>query len=117
MMAAPPPAPQGTWSIGIFKGKTPWTMRPLEQWRPRVNTPAAWPPANPVYSCARVTDVPSSFVADPFLWPQGDRLYLFYETKSLHNMQVGAEGGGGEPSCNMDGGAGGAGRGPRLARD
>lgn len=34
------------------------------------NRTAAWPVANPVFTCASVTDVnfPSNFVADPFLY-------------------------------------------------
>lgn len=38
----------------------------------RNNQTAAWPVANPVFTCASVTDVnsPSNFVADPFLYIQ-----------------------------------------------
>ncbi|GFH28486.1 glyco_transf_64 domain-containing protein, partial [Haematococcus lacustris] len=80
---------EGQWAIGIYKGPSPFSLRPPERWpRPQADTAAAWPVANPVYSCAHVTDVPSSFVADPFLWPAEDgQLFMFYETKSVHNMQ------------------------------
>ncbi|XP_010543592.1 PREDICTED: glycosyltransferase family protein 64 protein C5 isoform X2 [Tarenaya hassleriana] len=49
----------------------------------------AWPVANPILTCASVTDsgFPSNFVADPFLYIQGDTLYLFYETKNPTTMQ------------------------------
>ena len=63
---------QGQWAIGIFKGPTPFSLQPLELVRPRTNTPSAWPVANPVFTCAHVTDVSSAFVADPFLWPMKD---------------------------------------------
>ncbi|CAA0829235.1 Glycosyltransferase family protein 64 protein C5 [Striga hermonthica] len=45
---------------------------------------AAWPVANPVITCASVSDAgfPTNFVADPFLYMQGDVLYMFYEAKN-----------------------------------
>ncbi|KAJ1404721.1 Nucleotide-diphospho-sugar transferase, partial [Sesbania bispinosa] len=75
------------------------------------NDSAAWPVANPVVTCASVSDAgaPSNFVADPFLFIQGsgqvnlvccscvqgpalnnkdgDTFYLFYETKNSITMQ------------------------------
>lgn len=65
--------------------------------KPRFDTPAgaAWPLANPILTCASVTDVPSNFVADPFLFPgyaaalaaprvgsPFPPMHLFFETKS-----------------------------------
>jgi hypothetical protein len=66
-------------------------MHPIEQWQPRADASVAWPAANPVLTCAHVVDKPSSFVADPFLWPSADGQgpwYLFYETKTVSNNQV-----------------------------
>lgn len=63
---------QGQWSIGIFKGPSPFSLVPLELYHPRANTSAAWPVANPVFTCAHVKDVRSAFVADPFIWPMPD---------------------------------------------
>lgn len=48
---------------------------------------AAWPVANPVVTCASVSDAgfPSNFVADPFLFVQvsGDRSVFFFELHVL----------------------------------
>lgn len=46
-------------------------------WR---NESAAWPVANPVITCASVSDsgFPSNFVADPFLYVQVTTVYLFF---------------------------------------
>ncbi len=63
-------------------------MQPIEQWTPRANTPSAWPVANPVVTCAHMTDQPASFVADPFLWlTSKDKWHLLFETKTVSNMQ------------------------------
>jgi hypothetical protein len=84
------PHVQGQYSIGVYRGPSPFALAPVEQWRPRANTPSAWPVANPVFTCADVHDVPASFTADPFIYPEtADKIYLFFESKSLHNMQVG----------------------------
>ncbi len=78
-------ASQGQWSIGIFKGRAIAELRPLEEWQQARERSLR----NPIISCADIKDVPSSFVADPFLWPKDkDHWYLFYETKSVHNTQV-----------------------------
>ncbi|GAB4815338.1 hypothetical protein N2152v2_002384 [Parachlorella kessleri] len=74
---------EGAWSIGIYKGTSPFSLQPLENHEPQERTPVAWPVANPVLTCASVGDVPSSFVADPFLWQHHSGLYLFYEVKNL----------------------------------
>lgn len=57
------PAPQGSWSIGIFKGRSPLELQPLERYEPRQDSSAAWPVANPVLTCASVADAPSNFGA------------------------------------------------------
>ncbi|KAK6933481.1 Glycosyl transferase 64 domain [Dillenia turbinata] len=80
---------EGSWSIGVFYGGSPFALKPIESvnvWRDKS---AAWPVANPVVTCASVSAAgfPSNFVADPFLYVQGDVLYLFYETKNSITMQ------------------------------
>lgn len=57
---------QGAWSIGLFKGSSPFTLEPLERAEPPAQTGAAWPVVNPVLTCASVADAPSSFGA----WPR-----------------------------------------------
>ncbi|KAL4451194.1 hypothetical protein ABPG77_009266 [Micractinium sp. CCAP 211/92] len=78
---------EGSWSIGIFKGPSPLDLLPLERYEPRQDTHVAWPVANPVLTCASVGDSPSNFVADPFLLRRGDKLYMFYETKSTEQQK------------------------------
>ncbi|CAL0321238.1 unnamed protein product [Lupinus luteus] len=80
---------EGSWSIGIFYGDSPFSLKPIESANVWNNETAAWPVANPVVTCAAVSDAgyPSNFVADPFLFIQGDILYLFYETKNSITMQ------------------------------
>ncbi|XWS08065.1 hypothetical protein CRYUN_Cryun41cG0046200 [Craigia yunnanensis] len=80
---------EGSWSIGVFFGHSPFSLKPIETadvWR---NESAAWPVANPVITCASASHsgFPSNFVADPFLYVQGDTFYLFYETKNPFTMQ------------------------------
>ncbi|XVF75666.1 hypothetical protein PTKIN_Ptkin13bG0205200 [Pterospermum kingtungense] len=80
---------EGSWSIGVFFGHSPFSLKPIETadvWR---NESAAWPVANPVITCASASDAgfPSNFVADPFLYVQGDIFYIFYETKNSFTMQ------------------------------
>jgi hypothetical protein len=62
-----PPARHALWSIGIFTGTSPLALTP----------DAAI--ANPVVTRESVTDVPASFVADPFLVRAGERWHLFFE--------------------------------------
>lgn len=83
---------QGQWSIGIFRGASPWHLVPAESWSPAANTPSAWPAANPVISCATPGPTTATFVADPFLvhTPRSgapDTLHVFFESKTLANMQ------------------------------
>lgn len=80
---------EGSWSIGVFYGDSPFSLKPIEamnEWR---DEGVAWPVANPVVTCASLSDAnfPSNFVADPFLYVQGDTLFLFYETKNSITMQ------------------------------
>ncbi|KAL5654471.1 hypothetical protein ACJX0J_033790, partial [Zea mays] len=50
---------------------------------------SAWPVANPVLTCGTATEAgyPSNFVADPFLYVEGDTLFIFFETKTTTSMQ------------------------------
>src|SRR5262245_19992441 len=69
--AAPPPpaAPArfALWSIGIFTGDSPLTLGPSNGI------------ASPAITRDSVTDVPASFVADPFLIRVRDTWHLFFE--------------------------------------
>ncbi|TKY51711.1 Glycosyltransferase family protein 64 protein C5 [Spatholobus suberectus] len=80
---------EGSWSIGIFYGDSPFSLKPIEAVNVSNDESAAWPVANPVVTCASVSDAgfPSNFVADPFLFIQGNTYYLFYETKNSITMQ------------------------------
>ncbi|KAK4493237.1 hypothetical protein RD792_017894 [Penstemon davidsonii] len=80
---------EGSWSIGVFFGDSPFSLKPIESMNIWKDESRAWPVANPVITCASLSDAgfPSNFVADPFLYKQGDILYLFYETKNSITMQ------------------------------
>ncbi|KAI7730048.1 hypothetical protein M8C21_019999 [Ambrosia artemisiifolia] len=74
----------GSWGIGVFYGDSPFSLKPIEDMNIWDNKSAAWPVANPVLTCASVTDsgFPSNFVLDPFLYAQDDILYMFFESKN-----------------------------------
>ncbi|KAL8255353.1 hypothetical protein R6Q59_033574 [Mikania micrantha] len=80
---------EGSWGIGVFYGDSPFSLKPIEDLNIWDNKSAAWPVANPVVTCASVTDsgFPSNYVADPFLYAQDDILYMFFETKNPITMQ------------------------------
>ncbi|CAM8961052.1 unnamed protein product [Rhodiola kirilowii] len=80
---------EGSWSIGVFYGDSPFTLKPLESMNVWKDEGAAWPVSNPVVTCASVSAAgfPSNFVADPFLYLQDDALYMFYETKNTVTLQ------------------------------
>ncbi|XP_077253112.1 glucosamine inositolphosphorylceramide transferase 1-like [Tasmannia lanceolata] len=80
---------EGSWSIGVFYGESPFALKPIESKNVWKEGSAAWPVANPVVTCASASDAgfPSNFVADPFLFIQGDTLYLFFETKNSVTLQ------------------------------
>ncbi|XP_051208218.1 glucosamine inositolphosphorylceramide transferase 1 [Lolium perenne] len=83
------PDGEGSWAVGVYYGNTPFDLRPIElEGRSSANG-SAWPVANPVLTCASATHAgyPSNFVADPFLYLQGDTLFLFFETKTTATMQ------------------------------
>jgi hypothetical protein len=66
MTQSRPPQPS-VWSIGIYNGESPFSLRPYPNVR------------NPVLTHAHVTDVAASFVADPFMVPENSTWYMFFE--------------------------------------
>lgn len=83
------PDGEGSWSIGIFFGKSPFSLAPIELSNRSNEKSSSWPVANPVLTCASVSSAgyPSNFVADPFLFIQDNTFYLFFETKTVATMQ------------------------------
>ncbi|KAJ4787408.1 Glycosyltransferase family protein 64 protein C5 [Rhynchospora pubera] len=84
------PDSEGSWSIGIYYGKSPLSLSPIELQQNRINAnSSAWPVANPVLTCKTLSVVgyPSNFVADPFLYVQDNNLYMFFESKSTLTMK------------------------------
>ncbi|KAJ7545232.1 hypothetical protein O6H91_09G111700 [Diphasiastrum complanatum] len=77
------PDGEGSWAIGIYRGGNPFSLKALEMVGVPIDRSSAWPVANPVLTCASVLDesYPSNFVADPFLYLQGGKMYVFFETK------------------------------------
>jgi hypothetical protein len=61
------PKREAVWSIGIYRGDSPFSLAPA----PGVK--------NPVVTAAHVTDVSASFVADPFMVEAGGTWHLFFE--------------------------------------
>lgn len=80
---------EGSWSVGVFYGDSPFSLKPIERVNIGCDEKAAWPIANPVFTCASVSNSGfySNFVADPFLFAQEDALYLFFEMKNSITMQ------------------------------
>ena len=63
------------WTIGIYRGKTPFSFdSPLNRF-------------NPVLKAEHVTDVSAKFVADPFLIKEGKTWYLFFEVYNNETKQ------------------------------
>jgi hypothetical protein len=60
------------WSIGIYAGESPFALMPPDD------------VDNPVLTCADVTDVPASFVADPFMVRTDGVWYMFFEVMAQH---------------------------------
>ena len=58
---------QHSWSIGVFVGDSPLTLKPPDNI------------TNPVLTRHHVTDVDAVFVADPFMIHASDRWYMFFE--------------------------------------
>jgi hypothetical protein len=67
------PDQRSMWSIGIFTGDSPLAVVPAPLTR------------NPVLTYRDVSDVPASFVADPFMVREGCQWYLFCEVKNTQS--------------------------------
>eukprot|EP00250_Pteridium_aquilinum_P002465 c12685_g2_i1 orf=769-3075(+) len=80
---------EGSWAVGMYFGSDPFSLRPIEQGNFRYDEASSWPVANPVLTCASASrpSHPSNFVSDPFLYLQGTKLYVFFETKNAITMQ------------------------------
>lgn len=68
------PAPsEDVWSIGIYTGQSPFSLSAPR----RVH--------NPVLTREQVSDVPATFVADPFMVRGDDCWYMFFEVMNWHS--------------------------------
>ncbi len=56
-----------SWAIGIYAGGSPFHLRPSSE------------VDNPVLSCQDVSDIPASFIADPFMIRANETWYMFFE--------------------------------------
>lgn len=65
----------GPWSIGIYRGSSPFDLHDPEEI------------ANPVLTGRDVTDVDALFVADPFMAIEDDRFYMFFEVLNRSSSQ------------------------------
>ena len=61
------------WAIGIYRGSSPLDPRPPD------------PDPNPVLTAKDVSDVPASFVADPFMIEVDGRWFMFFEVLNTAN--------------------------------
>ena len=66
---------QGIWSIGIYMGESPFSL----------NNPTNI--KNPVLTAKDVTDVPATFVADPFIIKKDSTWFMFFEVFNDNNHQ------------------------------
>jgi hypothetical protein len=67
------PAPsEDVWSIGIYSGRSPFELCSPQGVR------------NPVLTRELVSDVPATFVADPFMIQANDCWYMFFEVMNWH---------------------------------
>ena len=64
---APPFGRTGQYSIGIYAGRSPFTVEPCSETH------------NPVLSAKDVTDTHAAFLADPFLVKENGGWYMFFE--------------------------------------
>src|SRR5438128_2389735 len=60
-----------TWAIGIYVGESPFHFLPAAGIE------------NPILSQSDVSDVPASFIADPFMIRAGDAWHMFFEVKNI----------------------------------
>jgi len=61
------------WSIGIYKGDTPFILKET--------------PNNPVITATDVSDTDADFVADPFIWYHDGKWAIFFEILNNQNNQ------------------------------
>lgn len=59
------------WSIGVFRGDSPWTLKDPDDIK------------NPVFTYKDITDVNALFVADPFIFKYGNKYLLFMEVAKV----------------------------------
>lgn len=67
------------WSIGIYEGRSPLQLKPVLVGEGRGE--------NPVLTARQVTDVPATFVADPFMVYDQQQWYMFFEVMQAHTRQ------------------------------
>jgi hypothetical protein len=63
------------WTIGIYRGKTPFSF----------DSPLNW--INPLFTAEQVSDISAKFVADPFLVHEYKTWYLFFEAYNNDTQQ------------------------------
>jgi len=68
-----PPVFSDIWSIGIYEGDSPFTIKDS----PNVK--------NPVLTAEHVTDIKCSFVADPFIVKEDSVFYMFFEAFNIES--------------------------------
>ena len=66
---------QSPWSIGVYKGNSPFKFFPADGIK------------NPVLSAKDVTDVPALFVADPFMIKKDGTWFMFFEVMNRNTSQ------------------------------
>jgi hypothetical protein len=72
----PPPVPvRGDWSIGIYRGPSPFCLAPAESIQ------------NPVLTTKDVIDVPAGFVADPFMITIAGTWHMLFEINNLESKK------------------------------
>ena len=67
--ATPPAAEKSVWSLGVYRGASPFDLRPAA--------------ANPVLTAADVTDMKVDALAHPFLVIKDGKYYMFFTAKDL----------------------------------
>lgn len=68
------PRPEPVWSIGMYVGDSPWSLREAAV-------------VNPVLGAAAVTDAAATSVADPFLFRHGGRWQMFFEVDNWRSWK------------------------------
>lgn len=63
---------QGEWTIGIYRGESPFNLVSPQNI------------SNPVLTARDVKDIPADFVADPFMVKENSTWYMFFEVMGAH---------------------------------